>query len=149
MIDDSRKLLQDLITPDLKALQAQVAALEKLVDERTTGLGSAIGNSKEVLLERFSALEITIGANREVVLAQIKSLEGKVDSNHASVLHSLDIDRRLERVELAMGRRVTSAEAPTRAGRSWLNRSRDLAVEIEEAASAAPEAVESAGEAAP
>jgi hypothetical protein len=32
MIDDTRKLLQDLVTPDLRALSERVEALEKRVD---------------------------------------------------------------------------------------------------------------------
>jgi hypothetical protein len=92
MIDDTRKLLQDLIAPELKALQEQVKALEASTRTGFTSLEKSMG-------ARFSGLETTISANKDVVLAQVRSLEGKVDSNHASVLNTLNIEKRLEQLE--------------------------------------------------
>ena len=34
IVDDTRKLLQDLIAPELRALQVQVSSLEKTTDAR-------------------------------------------------------------------------------------------------------------------
>jgi len=91
MIEDTRKLLQDLVSPDLKALQEQVAGLEKIINAR------------------FTALESTISSNKDVILANIISLEGKVDSNHASVLNSLNLDKRIEKLEEALSRSAAPA----------------------------------------
>jgi hypothetical protein len=59
MIDDTHKLLQDIVTPDLKALTTRVEALEKRVDlgfsdvkRRHTGLLVALP-----LEERVKRLE--------------------------------------------------------------------------------------------
>src|SRR6266851_7569325 len=92
MIDDTRKLFQDLIAPELKALQEQVKALE-------TSTGTGCTSVEKSMDARFSALETVISANKDVVLAQIRSLEGRVDSNHASVLNTLNIEKRLEQLE--------------------------------------------------
>ncbi len=70
VVDDIRKLLQDVVTPDLKALDARLLALDKKID-----------------------------LTRELLTAQMKTLETIVATNHASLTHALDIDRRLERIE--------------------------------------------------
>jgi hypothetical protein len=85
MVDDTRKLLQDFLTPELKALQEQVKALDN-----STRLGFT--SLEKTIHARLSALETAIGANKDIVLAQVRSLEGKVDSNHASVLNTLNIE---------------------------------------------------------
>ena len=114
MIDDSRKLFQDLIAPELKALQEQVKALEVLTNAGFASLDKSID-------ARFSALERVIGANKDVVLAQIKSLEGKVDSNHASVLNTLNIEKRLEQLERLQQAAAAMTEASARPRRESLS----------------------------
>jgi uncharacterized protein YqgV (UPF0045/DUF77 family) len=107
MIDDTRKLFQDLIAPEFKALQEQVKALE-------TSTGTGFTSVEKSMHARFSALETVISANKDVVLAQIRSLEGKVDSNHASVLNTLNIEKRLEQLE----RLQQAASKPAEPGRT-------------------------------
>ena len=74
-IDETRKLLQDLVTPDLKALDARVLALEQKMDLKFDHL------DKKVDL-KFDLLTATMAANQ------------------ASIMHYLDIERRLERLEI-------------------------------------------------
>jgi hypothetical protein len=107
MIDDTRKLFQDLIAPELKALQEQVKALE-------TSTGTGFTSVEKSMDARFSALETVISANKDVVLAQIRSLEGKVDSNHASVLNTLNIEKRLEQLERLQQAASKPADTPGR-----------------------------------
>ena len=111
MIDDSRKLIQDFIAPELKALQEQVKASEALTNAGFTSLN-------KVIEARFSALETAISSHKDVVLAQIKSLEGKVDSNHASVLNTLNIEKRLEQLERLQQAAGGMEEAAARSRRS-------------------------------
>ncbi len=81
VVEDVRKVLQDVVSPDLKALDARVAALEKRLDIRL-----------EALEERISG--------------KIDKLSDRVDSNDASVMHALDIDRRMERIENQMANQL-------------------------------------------
>ena len=83
MIDDIRKLLQDLISPEFKALQAQVKA------------------NDDASKQRDDALSAKMDRKFEMVIA-------KMDSNHAPILNALNIDKRGEAIE-----RQTMAPART------------------------------------
>ena len=83
MIDDIRKLLQDLISPEFKALQAQVKA------------------NDDASKQRDDALSAKMDRKFEMVIA-------KMDANHATILNALNIDKRVEAIE-----RQTMASART------------------------------------
>jgi len=83
MIDDIRKLLQDSISPEFKALQAQVKA------------------NDDASKQRDDALSAKMDRKFEVVIA-------KMDANHATILNALNIDKRVEAIE-----RQTMASART------------------------------------
>jgi hypothetical protein len=70
IIEDVRKVIQDLVTPDLKAISARV----------------------DSLADRIASL-------KEIMEANNKALNAKIDSNQATILHSLNIDKRLEALE--------------------------------------------------
>ena len=74
MIDDIRKLLQDLITPDLKALQVTVSAAD------------------EASKARDLALEAEMDLKFQAVLA-------KMDANQAALLNAMNIEKRVEAIE--------------------------------------------------
>ncbi len=92
VIEDVRKVIQDLVTPDLKAM----AARQDSSDEATR---LKIDN----VLDRIAAL-------REFVEANNRALTAKIDSNHATVINALNIDKRLEALE-----REHRAESPSAA----------------------------------
>jgi hypothetical protein len=85
VIEDVRKVVQDLITPDLKA---QVGLIR--------------GNEESSRL-RFAALEDKVDARfdnlREFTELNYRALNAKIDSNHQSVIYALNIDKRLEALE--------------------------------------------------
>ena len=74
MIDEIPKLLQDLISPEFKALQAQVKA------------------NDDASKQRDDALSAKMDRKFEMVIA-------KMDSNHATILNALNIDKRVEAIE--------------------------------------------------
>lgn len=80
-VEDLRKLLQDVISPDLKAIEAQVHALDKSI------------------AQQVNALDRKIDLTRDLLLAELKTMATIVAANHATLTHALDIDRRLERIE--------------------------------------------------
>ena len=77
VIDDTRKLLQDIVTPDLKALGARVEALEKRVD-------SGFADVKE----RLADLKQTIG-----------DVDARAERRHTSLLVALHLEERVKRLE--------------------------------------------------
>ncbi len=87
-IEDVRKVVQDLVAPDLKAIDGRLTGLEKSMNARA-----------DAIVTRLDASEQVSRARHDALVAALKALEGKVDSNHAAVLHALDIDKRLERLE--------------------------------------------------
>jgi hypothetical protein len=74
MIDDIRKLLQDLISPGFKALQTQVKA------------------NDDASKQRDDALSAKMDRKFEMVIA-------KMDANHATIIYALNIDKRVEAIE--------------------------------------------------
>lgn len=79
--DDIRKLLQDLVTPDLKAIDARLRSIDE--------------NSKL----RDDALAASFALKVELSLA-------RMDAQHSTVMNALAIDKHLENLE----RQVKSAE---------------------------------------
>jgi hypothetical protein len=80
-VEDLRKLLKEIVTPDLKALEAKVAALDKKIDLRS------------------DALDDKIDLTRDPLLAEIKAVMAMLIETRASVERSLDLDRHLSRIE--------------------------------------------------
>ena len=73
-VEDVRKALQDVIAPDLKALQVEVK-------------------------EGFASVERVAAIRHELVLAELRTALAVAESRHEAILKALDLDRRLERVE--------------------------------------------------
>jgi hypothetical protein len=76
-IDDTRKLLQDLVTPDLKALSVRVEALEKRVDSG------------------FSDLRLTITDVKQT----IADVDARAERRHTALLVALHLEERAKRLE--------------------------------------------------
>ena len=81
VVEDVRKGIQDVLAPDIKAIDARLTVLDAAVK---AGLASA---------ERVAA------ARHELILA---------DSRHDAIVKALDIDKRLEKLE---GKQAVSAVA--------------------------------------
>jgi hypothetical protein len=87
-VEDVRKALQDIVAPDLKALQVGVkegfASVEKQFASVKDGFISA---------EKVAAIR------HELLLAELRTAQIIAESRHEAILKALDIDKRLERVE--------------------------------------------------
>jgi hypothetical protein len=80
-IEDVRKVIQDLIAPDLKAIQAQIKGAEEASHLRNDALSAKIDNLSEKMDRKF-----------EIVFA-------KMEANHASIIYALNIEKRVEAIE--------------------------------------------------
>lgn len=78
VIDDIRKLLEDLVTPDLKAVRASVTANEDLSKLRDEALAAKMDQKFELL----SALIV---------------------ANHATVMNALNLEKRIAAIEQKQG----------------------------------------------
>ncbi|MEO7030293.1 MAG: hypothetical protein ABI147_12925 [Acidobacteriaceae bacterium] len=81
MIEDVRKLLQDLVTPEFKSLQTQVKANDEASKLRD-----------EALSAKMDMLAKSVDSKFELVL-------NRMDAQHAMVINSLNIDKRVEVIE--------------------------------------------------
>ncbi len=88
-VDDTRKLLQDLIAPELKSLQVQVASVEK-----------SVSSLEKTMDARFAAMNDRMDALKESMLAETRVLSVTTNSSMAMMTRTLqDIDARLRRME--------------------------------------------------
>ncbi len=81
IVEEVRRAFQDVLAPDLKALDARLPALEG------------------ALKEGFASEERVAAARHELILAELRTAKTIADSRHEAVLKALDIDKRLEKVE--------------------------------------------------
>jgi len=89
IIADFRTALQELVTPDLKALQEKVVGLEKTIDGRLSGFDSTI-----------AAQNTALAASKGELLAKIDQLLNLVKANHDSVMQSMNLEKRITAIEV-------------------------------------------------
>jgi hypothetical protein len=76
-IEDVRKVIQDLVTPDLKAIEARIDALDA----------------------RFAAVEQIAQLRQTTIETKLAAMTATMESNHLAILKALDTDKHLERLE--------------------------------------------------
>jgi hypothetical protein len=109
IIEDVRKVIQDLVTPDLKALAAHIDSHEESTQLKINNVLDKICALSEKTDARFETVLDKIAGLKELIEANNKALNAKIDSNHASVIYSLNIDKRLEALESDRARATASA----------------------------------------
>jgi hypothetical protein len=131
VIDDSRTLLQDIVTPDLKAIATRLDALEKSVRQGFESVEKVAELRQELILNRLESERAANVARHELVmskldreiaelntkysliLTQIEREDVAAKERHESLLKSLDIDRRVELLESR--RNSTSSQSERKA----------------------------------
>lgn len=88
VVEDVRKAIQDLVAPDLKALDTTVRALDAAVKEG------------------FAATEKLATVRHELILAELKTFQAIENARYESIMKALDVDRRLERLEAKQSTRT-------------------------------------------
>ncbi len=87
VIEDVRKVLQDVIAPDLKAIDARLNALDKKLD-----------------------------LTREVLTAQMNTMQATLVAEIARLDRSADLERRIEKLETERTSTPARGFAPRRLG---------------------------------
>jgi hypothetical protein len=88
IVEDVRKGIQDVLAPDIKAIDARLTALDAAVKEG------------------FASSERVAAARHELILAELRTAKTIADSRHEAILKALDIDKRLEKIEAKQGQAV-------------------------------------------
>ena len=87
-IEDVRKTLQDIVAPDLKALQVEVREGFLSADKQFASVKDG-----------FASVEKPAAIRHDLLLAELRNALAIAESRHEAILKALDLDRRLERVE--------------------------------------------------
>jgi len=82
-VDDIRRLLQDLVSPDLKSLQVRVEALDAKMDAG------------------FKTLDSKIDLTRDLLLVEMKVMQASMETIIAKLNNSLELERRVAKIENA------------------------------------------------
>jgi hypothetical protein len=92
VVEDVRKVIQDLVAPELKSLAVEVRAGKdesKLRDEMT-----------QLKLDALTAkLDARTDALNARLDAKFDSLNAKMDAQYLSIMNALDLNRRVESLE--------------------------------------------------
>jgi hypothetical protein len=99
-IEDLRKVLQDFLAPELRAIAVKLDSLEKRVDDR-------FASAEKRTDDRFTSLEKHIDERFNGVNLKFETLTNVIVANHATVMNALDLDRRMERVEARLAQSDT------------------------------------------
>jgi Lon protease-like protein len=87
-IAELRKVFQDLVAPDLKAIQAELSSLKASVDKQFANVD-----------KQFASVEAIAQARNATLLAKLETMEAIQNARHEAIMKALDIDKRLERIE--------------------------------------------------
>jgi len=96
-VEDVRKALQDVLAPNLKALQVEVKEGFASVDKQLAAVKDG-----------FASVEKVAAIRHELVLAELRNARVIAESWHEAILKALDIDKRLERVEARQAQQATA-----------------------------------------
>ncbi len=113
-LDDTRKLLQDMIAPDLKAIGVRLDTLEKKVEAVESNVNQRFeAAEKNVNLrfeaaernvnQRFDAVERIATLRHELLLAKMDNLVSLINAHQDSVSRAMNFDRRMEQLESRFG----------------------------------------------
>jgi hypothetical protein len=96
VIDDSRALFQDVVTPDLKAIASRLDALEKSVKQGFESVEKVAELRQELLLNRLEAERAANIARHELVMNKLDQrtadLTSKLDRQNVDLTGRLDRD---------------------------------------------------------
>lgn len=112
-IDDVRKVIQDFIAPELKALMSELKRIEsesRVRDEViVTKLDAVSAESRsrdEMLLAKLHAVAVESRSRDELILAKndsiaakMETIGAKLDFQYGSIINSLNLDKRVESLE--------------------------------------------------
>ena len=92
VVDDVRKLLQDMVTPDLRALSVKVESLDKNIDAVEKSLDKKIDAVERHLTDKIDATE-------KRLLESIGNVRGETKAGVEYIVSQLRLDQRLTALE--------------------------------------------------
>jgi hypothetical protein len=102
-IEDVRKVIQDLVAPELKALSVKLDNFERESKLRDEALAARITSALELMLAKLETQNNKIEGQN----AKLEAIAAKMESQYVSIMNALNLDRRVESLE--RGRQSASA----------------------------------------
>jgi len=102
VVEDVRQVLQDFLTPELRALAGRMDNLEKRFDTFERAVDARLANQDKLAEARHSEIDAKLISLEQKLLGQIQRLESRFDSTDDKIeqlIHTLDINRRLAKLE--------------------------------------------------
>jgi hypothetical protein len=87
-IEDVRKVIQDLVAPELKSLHIEIQRVDETSRLRDEALSAKIDNVSEKIDRKF-----------ELVMAKMEAISAKMEANQAYLIYSMNIEKRVEAIE--------------------------------------------------
>ncbi len=91
-IEDVRKVIQDLVAPELKSLQEKINRLDDGSRMRDEALSAKIDSNFERVIGMEAALSAKIDSKFDLLWA-------KLETNHQAMIFAMNIDKRVEAIE--------------------------------------------------
>ena len=100
VVADVRGVVQDLIVPDLKALQQRVDSLEKRMDERFQAADQRVQLLEKHMDERFQTLEQRVQSLEQHMKDRFDRAEREAERRQSELISYLSLEARIRRIEL-------------------------------------------------
>jgi hypothetical protein len=91
-VEDVRKVIQDFVALDLKALSVRIEALEREMKIRFDHVDTRLDHAEKLSLERYSSGEKLATARHETLTATLAA-------NQTALMNTLEMEKRLARLE--------------------------------------------------
>jgi hypothetical protein len=92
VIEDVRKVVQDLVAPELKSLSVKLDSFERESKLRDENLALDSKMRDEITQAKIEIVRDSLGARMD-------ALSAKMDAHYSSVMNALDLNRRVETLE--------------------------------------------------
>ena len=99
IIEDIRKLIQDFLVPEVRALSAKVDGLQREMDIRITNLEAKMDIRFSAVDIRFTNLEAKFDLRFNAMEDKISSVETRIDQRFDDLKDRLDLNSRLKTLE--------------------------------------------------
>ena len=106
VIEDVRKVFQDLVAPELKSLSVKLDGFEremKVRDETTQakldGFEREMRVRDETTQAKLDGLNARIDSGERLTHAKLEAVSAKMDAQYASIMNALDLDKRVGLLE--------------------------------------------------
>jgi len=102
-VEDVRKVIQDFVAPDMKAIAVRIEALECEMNVRFTSTDQRIASLDKEMNLRFNAAEQLAASRHENVM-------NAMNAHHSTIMNSLEMEKRLARLESDRARLSSSSQ---------------------------------------